>query len=136
MLEAITRLLRRDKRGVSNVIVVMLSLILIVIIVANVVLLSYQMNQFDWERAQEKIEIVDVQTGNFTFSNEGPSTVHIVSLWIVNSTYHKHYDADLFVNSGENSMYVRTDVALPAQDFLLKVVTEKGNLAVYMKHWG
>jgi len=134
MLEAITRLLRREKRGVSNVIVVMLSLILIVIIVANVVLLSYQMNQFDWERAQEKIEIVDVQTGNFTFSNEGPTTVHIVSLWIVSSTYHEHYDADFFVNSGENSTYTRTDVALPAQDFLVKVVTEKGNLAVYVKH--
>lgn len=38
----------------------MLSLILIVIIVANVVLWSYQMNQFDWERIQEKIEILNV----------------------------------------------------------------------------
>jgi hypothetical protein len=38
------------------------------------------------------------------------------------------------VNSGENSTYTRTDVALPAQDFLVKVVTEKGNLAVYVKH--
>ena len=60
MLEAIIKRLKRDKRGVSNVIVIMLSLILIVIIVANVVLWSYQMNQFDWERTQEKISILDV----------------------------------------------------------------------------
>ena len=59
-MEAIIRRLKRDKRGVSNVIVVMLSLILIVIIVANVVLWSYQMNQFDWEKMQENIEILNV----------------------------------------------------------------------------
>ncbi len=60
MLEAITRRhkrLNKDKYGVSNVLVVMLSLILITVIVANVVLWSYQMNQLDWEKAQEKIEI-------------------------------------------------------------------------------
>ncbi len=62
MLEAIIKRLKRDKRGVSNVIVVMLSLILIVVIVANVVLWSYQMNQIDWERMQENIAILDVTT--------------------------------------------------------------------------
>ena len=60
MLEAIIKRLKHDKHGVSNVIVVMLSLVLIVVIVANVVLWSYQMNQFDWERMQENLEIVDV----------------------------------------------------------------------------
>ena len=39
--------LKRDKHGVSNVIVIMLSLVLIVVIVANVVLWSFQMNQLD-----------------------------------------------------------------------------------------
>jgi len=56
--------LKHDKRGVSNVIVVMLSLVLIVVIVANVVLWSYQMNQFDWERMQENLEIVDIARVN------------------------------------------------------------------------
>ncbi|MGQ9506952.1 MAG: hypothetical protein ACUVTB_03715, partial [Candidatus Bathycorpusculaceae bacterium] len=41
-------------------IVVMLSLILIVLIVSNVVLWSYQMNQFDLERMQESIKIANV----------------------------------------------------------------------------
>ncbi|MEM3824128.1 MAG: hypothetical protein QXH87_04265, partial [Candidatus Bathyarchaeia archaeon] len=41
-------------------IVVMLSLILIVLIVSNVVLWSYQMNQFDLERMQENIRIANI----------------------------------------------------------------------------
>ncbi len=61
MLVATTKRLRNNKRGVSNVIVVMLSLVLIVIIVSNVVLWSYQMNQADWERLQEKISLVKVE---------------------------------------------------------------------------
>jgi hypothetical protein len=130
---AIMKHLQHDKRGISNVIVVMLSLILVTIVVANVALVTYQMNQFDWERAQEKIEIVDLQGQSFTISNAGPLTAHIVSLWVVNSTYHTRYDADLFLNSGENSTYVRTDIALPAQDFLVKAVTDRGNSAIFVK---
>jgi hypothetical protein len=125
--------LQLDKRGISNVIVVMLSLVLITIVVANVALVSYQMNQFDWERAQEKIEIVDVQGQNLTISNVGSLTAHIVSLWVVNSTCHMRYDADLWINSGENSTYVRTDIALPNQDCLVKVITGRGNSAVFVK---
>ena len=54
------RKLRRDEKAVSNVIVIVLSLILIVVIVSNVILWSYEMNQYDWERLQQKIEIVNV----------------------------------------------------------------------------
>ena len=63
MLQVIIRRLKkfkRNKRGISTVIVVMLSLVLITIIVGNVVLWSYQMNQFDWERLQEDVTITDV----------------------------------------------------------------------------
>jgi hypothetical protein len=44
------------------VIVVMLSLVLVVIIVGNVVLWSYQMNNIDWERMQEKINVTGAET--------------------------------------------------------------------------
>jgi Ni,Fe-hydrogenase I large subunit len=46
----------------------MLSLVLIVVIVANVVPWSYQMNQFDWERMQERIEMVEVKSGELISS--------------------------------------------------------------------
>jgi hypothetical protein len=39
----------------------MLSLVLIVIITANVILWNYQMNQYDWEKSQEKTEITNVE---------------------------------------------------------------------------
>jgi len=82
MLEAIIKRLKRDKRGVSNVIVVMLSLVLIVVIVANVVLWSYQMNQLDWERIQEDLKIIDIArvANSSWFTAEGEYTVNEGSL--------------------------------------------------------
>ena len=59
MLKTIIRRLKSEKRGVSNVLVVMLSLILITVIVANVVLWSYQMNQLDIERMRESVKITE-----------------------------------------------------------------------------
>jgi hypothetical protein len=52
--------IRRDSKGLSNVVVAMLSLVIVVIIVVNVVLWSYQMNQFDFERMHENLEITSV----------------------------------------------------------------------------
>jgi len=60
--------INRDRRGISNVIVVMLSLVLIVVIVANVVLWSYQMNQLDWERMREDISMANVTCVEETWS--------------------------------------------------------------------
>jgi len=48
---------RQNRKGLSNIIVVVLSLVILVIIVANVVLWSYQMNQLDWERTGENFVI-------------------------------------------------------------------------------
>jgi hypothetical protein len=59
-LKTILRRLKSEKRGVSNVLVVMLSLILITVIVANVVLWNYQMNQLDIERMHESVKITEV----------------------------------------------------------------------------
>jgi hypothetical protein len=133
-LLTILKRLRRSNRGLSNVIVVMLSLVLVVIIVGNVILSSYQMNQFDWQRMQEKTEILDVSVGmgaGFTFRNEGSLTSHLVSLWIICSAYHDRYDIDLYINSGDTVLYVRDDIQLPAKPYIVKAVTEKGNIAIY-----
>jgi len=127
--------LRLDKRGISNVIVVMLSLVLVVVIVANVVMSSYQMNQFDLERMQEKLTLVSVerQTDGVVLSiqNEGPLTSHVIALWIVNSTIHERYDVNIFLNSGEKNDYTITDISLPSGNFTAKIVTERGNIAVF-----
>jgi hypothetical protein len=67
----------------------------------------------------------------FTFQNKGSRTVHFVSLWINNSTHHRRYDVDEFVNSGEAFSYQRLDVSLPNGSFNIRAITERGNTAVY-----
>lgn len=137
MLKNIARRLERDKRGVSNVMVVMLSLVLIVIVVDNIVLWDYQMNQLDWERMQEKIEItaaVSVDTGSrFTIQNTGSQTAHLISLWILDNsiTNHQRYDLNTFINAGDTFQLARSDIILPGTPYIVKIVTEKGNAAVY-----
>jgi hypothetical protein len=70
----------------------------------------------------------------FSFKNEGALTSHLISLWVNNATNHQRYDINLFVNSGENITYVRLDISLPMENFIVKVVTERGNIAVFAKH--
>jgi len=66
----------------------------------------------------------------FNFKNNGSTTVHIMSIWIINSTNHERYNANLFINAGEEAIYIRADVSLP-EEFIAKVVTERGNIAVF-----
>ncbi|MGD9131862.1 MAG: hypothetical protein PVH73_09870 [Candidatus Bathyarchaeota archaeon] len=74
---------------------------------------------------------VKVNGTQCTFENDGGLTVHLVSLWIINSTDHQRYDISLFVNSAETKNYLRDDVSLPTGSYTVKVVTERGNTAVY-----
>jgi hypothetical protein len=126
-----------DSKGLSNVVVVMLSLVIVVIIVANVVLWSYQMNQFDFERMREDIKITEVARMNdsssvrFTFKNDGSFTSHLVALWIDNSTLHQRYEMSVYVNSGDTVSYSRADVDLPEEPYTVKIITERGNTAIY-----
>jgi hypothetical protein len=75
-----------------------------------------------------------IDGAQFAFKNEGASTSHLISLWVNNATNHQRYDINLFVNSGENTMYTRVDISLPTDNFIVKVVTERGNIAVFAKH--
>ncbi|UCC58780.1 MAG: hypothetical protein JSW14_02390 [Candidatus Bathyarchaeum sp.] len=74
---------------------------------------------------------VEVNGTQFTFRNDGALTIHLVSLWITNSTDHQRYDISIFVNSADTKNYLRTDISLPTGSYSVKVVTERGNTAVY-----
>jgi hypothetical protein len=67
----------------------------------------------------------------FTFENDGALTFHLVSLWMINSTDHQRYDINVFVNSAATKNYLRDDISLPTGSYTVKVVTERGNVAVY-----
>lgn len=68
---------------------------------------------------------------SLTFQNKSSRSVHFVSIWVNNSTVHRKYDADVFVNSGETFSYQRFDIQLPNGQYLIKAVTERGNSAIY-----
>ena len=135
MLRATTRRLKRGKRGISTVIVVMLSLVLMVIIVGNVILWSYQMNQLDIDRMRENFSLTNVTRtingASVSIKNSSPLSIHIIAIWITNSTVHQRYSANLFLNSGESANYIRADMSLPQGAFLAKIITERGNVAVF-----
>jgi hypothetical protein len=67
----------------------------------------------------------------FDIKNSSPLSIHIVALWITNSTNHQRYDAEVFLNSGESASYLRADISLPENDFTAKVITERGNVAAF-----
>jgi len=73
----------------------------------------------------------EINGTRFTFKNEGALTSHLASLWIINSTNHRRYDINIFVNSADTITYLRTDISLPAGQFTVKAVTERGNIAGY-----
>lgn len=66
-----------------------------------------------------------------SIKNGGSLTVHIVSLWVVTTNNHKRYDAEFFINSGESAAYIRADIPLPDGNFTVKIVTDRGNIAVF-----
>jgi hypothetical protein len=116
----------------------MLSLVLVVIIVGNVVLWSYQMNQLDLERTQETLVLgnvtrIEPSGVSIEIKNTGSISLHIVAVWVTNSTVHQRYDADEVLNAGESLIYNRTDITVPQDAFLAKVVTERGSIAVFSK---
>ena len=123
------------KRGISTVIVVMLSLALMVVVVGNMVLWSYQMNDLDMQRMQENITIKNVaqtkSSTSFVMKNTGSNGVHINAVWVISPSNHQRYTADFFLNPGETATYTRNDISLPSDYIVVKIVTERGNTAVY-----
>jgi hypothetical protein len=116
------------------VIAVVLSLVILVAIVSNIVLWNYTLSQADWERSKEDIRILNatsVSNGTeFVFQNVGSVTCHLVSLWVDNSTQHSRFDLNLFIDAGERLSEDLNSVNL-SNATLVKVVTARGNIAVY-----
>jgi hypothetical protein len=68
----------------------------------------------------------------FTFENDGSFTSHLVALWVDNATLHQRYEINVYVNSGDTVSYSRADVDLPKEPYTVKIITERGNSALYL----
>jgi hypothetical protein len=102
---------------------------------SGTIYVKLQDNQADANQTTIDIDFLGVRVKidgtRFTFENKGALTSHLVSLWIINSTNHQHFDINVFVNSAETTTYLRADISLPESQYTVKVVTERGNTAVY-----
>jgi hypothetical protein len=85
--------------------------------------------QFDMEI--DSIEVRVSSANEFLLRNGGPVTVHVVSLWVVNSAVHQRYGVDVYLNSGEAILFKRDDIAIPSGQCTVRIVTERGNIAVF-----
>jgi len=96
--------------------------------------MKFQDNLIDANQTRIDVDFLDIRvvvsSARFTFQNKGAVTLQLVSLWIDNSTIHQRYDLNLFINSGDTLFYARNDINLPTKA-LIKVVTARGNVAVY-----
>lgn len=102
---------------------------------SGTIYIKLQDNQADANQTTIDIDFLGVRAKidgtNFTFKNQGSMTSHMVSLWVINSTNHRRYDLDIFVNSAETFSYIRADISLPSGQYFVKVITERGNTAIY-----
>ena len=74
---------------------------------------------------------IEVEGVMFNFENTGSLTSHLVCLWVNNSTRHQRYSIVVFINSGDVASIFRSDISLPDEPCIIKVVTERGNTAVF-----
>jgi nitrogen fixation-related uncharacterized protein len=73
---------------------------------------------------------VEANLTTFTFENDGSFTAHLVDLWIDNSTLHQRYDISVYINSGDTASYFSADINLPQKPYIIKIITERGNIAI------
>ena len=102
---------------------------------SGIIYIKLQDNQADANQTTINIDFLGVRVKidgtRFTFKNEGSVTLHLVSLWIINSTMHRHYNINIIVNSAETYAYIRADISLTGGSYTIKVVTERGNKATF-----
>jgi hypothetical protein len=86
--------------------------------------------QFDLE-----VDLIGLQPPSggpyFLFRNSGTLTSHIVSLWVINSSLHQRYDINVYLNSGQDLVFYRDDIGIPGGQYTVRIVTARGNLAVF-----
>jgi hypothetical protein len=102
---------------------------------SGVMYVKMQDNQADANQTTVDIDFLAIRVvidgAKFTFENEETLTSHLVSLWINNSTLHQRYNINVYINCADTTSYIRSDITLPSTPYTVKVVTERGNTAVF-----
>ncbi|MGD8566081.1 MAG: hypothetical protein PVF96_07010 [Candidatus Bathyarchaeota archaeon] len=103
--------------------------------VNGVIFVKFRDRNFENNQTIVEIDFLAVRTvingAMFTIKNMGSMTCHLVSMWVNNSTHHLRYNIDLFINAGNTLTFIRSDISLPKDDYIVKFVTERGNISIY-----
>lgn len=141
----------RHRRGLSTVVGAVFFVIATTTVITYV---SYSMNSIDnfsqsvivsesenIDRGREEIEIsqATIVGGKFnmTVTNTGSLPVHLTRLWVTNQdgvTYDKKADLDIRINPGNEQYNIGQNTTIsadPTASYILKAVTERGNISTF-----
>ena len=142
--------MQRTQKGLSNIVG---AIFLVAIVFAGLGIINWgvglqdqyaltisERNKIDWERLNERIELTDLSIDNnkfnITLQNTGALPARLVRLWVTNETspWHQKYDIDYVVNPTTKLTNLGQSLnlnALESKDYVIGVVTERGNLATF-----
>lgn len=142
--------MQRSKKGLSNIVG---AIFLVAIVFAGLGIINWgvglqdnyaltisERNKIDWERLNERVELTDLSIDNnkfnITLQNTGTLPARIVRLWVTNETspWHEKYDINYVVNPTTKLTNLGQSLnlnALESKDYVIGVVTERGNLATF-----
>ncbi|MFC1753992.1 WD40 repeat domain-containing protein [Thermoproteota archaeon] len=145
---------KKRRRGIGNVIASMIFIFLVIFMTGNLMVWSilqfsdYQnvvqdMNSYDMLSIGESVDIFSAKLNSsdfldITVSNNGRSTAHIVSLWIINesssdpSAKHYHFSQNKYLTSGQSISGIGSSIQLDStMRYTFRIITELGNIASY-----
>lgn len=145
---------KRKRSGIGNVIASMIFIFLVIFMTGNLLVWSilqfsdYQnivqdMNSHDLLSLGENVVISGAMLDSsdnldITVSNNGRSTAHIVSLWIINETSsdssekYYHFTQNIFLSSGNSLSGIGSSIKLNStMKYTFRIITELGNIASY-----
>lgn len=133
---------KRSCRGQASAIGAVLFLALLVLVIAFVqeaYMVQINMNQVDAEKIHENIVITSAYIDSeahlvINVANRGSVTANLIRLWIINQTDNQYAEiplSGLHLEPGASLSHVTIQTLNSGQDYAIRIVTERGNIASY-----
>jgi hypothetical protein len=99
------------------------------------ILVKFQNGAYDGNQTTVSVDFLGVKAfmdgdQDWFVKNSSPETIHVVAVWISNSTVHQRFNKNVFINSGETDESLFEGISMPSGTFVAKVVTERGNVVI------
>jgi hypothetical protein len=133
---------KRSNTGAATILGAVLILALFVMMFAfvqEVYFTQVKMNQVDTDKIQENILITSAYINTdgqivLNIVNRGSLTANLVRLWVINQTDNTYWDfpfSEFYIHPGASATNITNAVFTSGQDYSIRLVTERGNIASY-----